>query len=163
MLVGAYEQTLVTFTTGGRRFNNSTRKDSPAAVLAIDTRHSRAGDKTGSLTPTPVALKPGETNLTLRLLVDRSVVEAFAMGGRASMIRRVYPRQFNTSDGVALVYSNPHAGAATSPFVAEPVKVQASGMERESEHVVVREDAELDAPLVTLTAWQMRSAYKWEQ
>jgi hypothetical protein len=28
-----------------------------------------AGDKTGVLTPTPVALKPGESNITLRVLV----------------------------------------------------------------------------------------------
>ena len=61
------------------------------------------------------------------------------MGGRASMIRRVYPKQFNTSLGVALVYKAPGAAAAT-----------------------LSSDEDHDAPLVTLTVWQMRSAYKWQ-
>eukprot|EP01043_Picozoa_sp_COSAG02_P010809 COSAG02_NODE_389_length_23251_cov_259.067640_1_plen_733_part_00 len=156
VLVGEYEQTLVTFKTGGTRFNNGTRRDSPAAVLAIDTRHSRAGDKTGSLTTTPVILKPGETNLTLRLLVDMSVVEAFAMGGRASMIRRVYPKQFNTSLGMALVYDASHVAAATSSSIVEQDYVRAP--ER-----VAQQHAKPNAPLVTLTVWQMRSAYLLEE
>ena len=70
VLVGDEEQTLITLTTGSHLFDNGTTKVVPAAVLSIDTRHSRAGDKTGVATPTPVTLKQGETNLTLRVLVD---------------------------------------------------------------------------------------------
>ena len=134
MLVGEHEQTLVTLTTGGLRFDNGTRKTVPAAVLQIDTRHSRAGDKTGALTQTPVALKHGETNLTLRVLVDNSVIEAFAMGGRGSMIRRVYPKQFNSSVGAALVYNLPVADAQLQQAPPEP-------------------------PLVTITAWEVSSGF----
>ena len=49
VLVGQYEHTLVTCSTGGTRFNNGTRKIGPAVALGIDTRHSRAGgDKRSS-------------------------------------------------------------------------------------------------------------------
>ena len=60
-------------------------------------------------------MKRGESALVLRVLVDRSVIEAFGMDGRGSMTRRAYPKQFNTSTGAALVY---HAPASAEPPTA---------------------------------------------
>lgn len=38
-----------------------------------------------------VRLLPGEDTVHLSVFVDRSIVEAFAMGGRATLTGRVYP------------------------------------------------------------------------
>lgn len=136
------EQTLITLSLGtATRFDNASRTTEPAVELAVDTRQSRAGDKAGVYTPTPVALKRNDTALTLRVLVDRSIIEAFAMGGRGAMTRRVYPRQFNSSLGVALIYHVPKGGDG--------------GMEE-----VEGEGGEVvEAPLVTVTAYEMESGY----
>ena len=71
--------------------------------------------------------------------VDRSVIEAFAMGGRGSMIRRVYPKQFNESVGAALVYNTPR-------------------FSQEEEALDVEED-QVEPPLVSVTVWEMGSGY----
>ena len=73
VLVGSGEQTTVTLTMGiASRFNNGTRKTEAATMLGVDTRRTRSDRKgNGVYTPTPVLLKPGETSLTLRVLVDR--------------------------------------------------------------------------------------------
>ena len=78
----------------------------------------------------PVMLKESDTKLTLRVLADRSVVDAFAMGGRGAMTRRVYPK-YATSTGASLVYMIP-AGAA---------------------------GAALEPPKVTINVWPMSSGY----
>ena len=54
------------------------------------------------------------------------------MDGRAAMIRRVYPAQFNSSVGAALWYSVPKG---------------------------LQNAALLEAPLVTVRAWEMNSGY----
>ena len=90
----------------------------------------------GALTTTPVLLKPGETNITLRVLVDYSVVEAFAMKGRGSMTRRVYPKQFNESIGATLVYNVPSRDDLGEAWAAQ-----------------------LQPPIVTISAWKMNSGY----
>ena len=61
-----------------------------ATLLSIDTRQSRSDHEAGVLTPKPFIIKKGEAALTMRVLIDRSVVEAFAMEGRAAMTRRMY-------------------------------------------------------------------------
>ena len=81
--------------------------------------------------------------LTLRVLVDRSVLDAFAMGGRGSMTRRVYPQQFNSSVGAALIYHVPNLPEATAAGAAAAV---AAGPPPEP-------------PLVTVTVWEMSSGY----
>ncbi|RMG38011.1 MAG: hypothetical protein D6725_08055 [Planctomycetota bacterium] len=58
--------------------------------LAIDpTKSNRDGDHTG-LEAGPFALKPDE-RLTLRVFVDKSIVEVFANEGRQAVVRRIYP------------------------------------------------------------------------
>jgi beta-fructofuranosidase len=89
VLLGAEEQTLVTLTLGAAtRFNNGTRKNAAAVLLGVDTRRSRSDRGGGAVTPKAVTLKDHEA-LTLRVLVDRSVIDAFAMGGRGAMTRRM--------------------------------------------------------------------------
>ena len=39
---------------------------------------------------------PGESTVDLRILTDRSIVEAFAMGGRANALTHAYPAEGNT-------------------------------------------------------------------
>ena len=67
------------------------------------------------------------------------MIEAFAMGGRGSMIRRVYPKQFNESVGAALVYNTPR-------------------FSQEEEGLDVEED-QVEPPLVSVTVWEMGSGY----
>ena len=146
VLLGTTEQTLVTLTLGAAtRFNNGTRKVAPAVLLSVDSRLSRSDRDGGVNTPKAVTLKEHEAMLTLRVLVDRSVLDAFAMGGRGSMTRRVYPQQFNSSLGAALIYHVPKllpettaedaaAGVHLSPPPPEP-------------------------PLVTVTVWEMSSGF----
>ena len=89
VLLGAEEQTLVTLTLGAAtRFNNGTRKTAAAVLLGVDTRRSRSDRGGGTVTPKAVTLNDREA-LTLRVLVDRSVIDAFAIGGRGAMTRRM--------------------------------------------------------------------------
>merc|ERR1712094_127770 len=65
----------------------------------------------------PMVMKPLEAVLVLRVLVDRSVIEAFAQRGRVSTTRRVYPSRAD-SNGAALFYKAPTSGMQTpSPKV----------------------------------------------
>ncbi len=57
--------------------------------LKIDTTKSSLGQGPKKVEAGPLALKPGEL-LTLRVFVDRSIVEAFANDRQAAM-RRIYP------------------------------------------------------------------------
>lgn len=67
--------------------------DADTKKLVVDASHSsEAGSDTG-LEAGPLDLKPGE-DLTLRVFVDKSVVEVFANGLQAVM-RRVYPSADN--------------------------------------------------------------------
>ena len=57
--------------------------------LKIDTTKSSLGQGPKKVEAGPLALKPGEL-LTLRVFVDRSIVEAFA-NDRQAVMRRIYP------------------------------------------------------------------------
>lgn len=57
-------------------------------------------------------LLPGENDINLHVFVDRSVVEAFAQGGRAAVTARVYPTV--SSDNVALFSHASPTGAVAS-------------------------------------------------
>ncbi len=67
--------------------------------IAIDTRKSSLGEGPKSIEAGPLELKPGEP-LTLRVFVDKSVVEVFA-NGRQAVMRRIYPSR-EDSLGVVL-------------------------------------------------------------
>ena len=53
--------------------------------------------------PPAMKLKQEESMLSLRLVTDRSVVEAFAQGGRRQLTSRVYPNQTESS-GVSVLF-----------------------------------------------------------
>lgn len=57
--------------------------------LKIDTNKSSLGEGPKKVEAGPLELKPGEP-LTLRVFVDRSIIDAFA-NDRQSVIRRIYP------------------------------------------------------------------------
>jgi hypothetical protein len=83
----------------------------------------------GVFTGKTVMLKKDDTRLTLRVLADRSVIDAFAMDGRGAMTRRAFPKHTNSSaSGASLVYNVPKG-------------------------------VTLEPPKVTLTAWPMSSGY----
>ena len=67
--------------------------------LKIDTRRSSLGGGWKGIEAGPFALKAGEL-LTLRVFVDKSIVEVFA-NGRQAVVRRIYPTR-RDSVGVAL-------------------------------------------------------------
>lgn len=67
--------------------------------LKIDTAKSSLAEGTKKCEAAPLALRPGEL-LTLRVFVDRSVVEVFA-NDRQAALRRIYPMRAD-STGVAV-------------------------------------------------------------
>lgn len=70
--------------------------------LKIDTTKSSLGEGPKQVEAGPLALKPGEP-LTLRVFIDRSVVEAFA-NDRQAVLRRIYPSR---SDSVGIsIFAN---------------------------------------------------------
>lgn len=73
--------------------------DAAAKKLAIDATHASLGEGPKNVEAGPFELGAGET-LTLRVFVDRSVVEVFANDRQAAM-RRIYPTRAD-STGVAL-------------------------------------------------------------
>ena len=58
--------------------------------LKIDTGKSSLAEGTKTVESAPYALAPGAP-LSLRVFVDRSVVEVFTADGRQALLRRVYP------------------------------------------------------------------------
>ena len=131
----------MTLTLGtATRFDNGTRKHVAAVELGVDTRRSRADEKSvGGHKPKAVALKRGETTLSLRVLVNCLIVEVFAMGGRGAMVRRMYPKQIISSVVAALIYNLPKSSSKTA---------EAGGV-----------GEVLEPPLVSVSAWEMESAY----
>merc|ERR1712050_445168 len=91
-------------------------------MVKVDTTLSRARNSTptlpaGYVSVVPMVMKPLEDALVLRVLVDRSVIEAFVQRGRVSTTRRVYPSE-TSSQGVGLFFKAPAVGArASSPTV----------------------------------------------
>ena len=73
--------------------------DAADQKLKIDIRKASLGEGPRNIEAGPFALKEGET-LTLRVFVDKSVVEAFANDRQAAM-RRIYPTRAD-SVGVSL-------------------------------------------------------------
>lgn len=74
-------------------------------------------------------LKLRETTLSLRVLVDRSVVEAYAQHGRAQIVSRVYPAYKVTPPeqrSAALFYAAP-TGCASAPIISVAVWAMGRG------------------------------------
>ncbi|PKA66300.1 Beta-fructofuranosidase 1 [Apostasia shenzhenica] len=82
-----------------------------------ETRSSRASDIVKSVVGHPVPVIDGEA-LTVRILVDHSIVESFAQGGRSAITSRVYPTQaFNAAR--VFIFNN----ATNASVKAKSVKV----------------------------------------
>ena len=84
--------------------------DATEKRLKVDTNRSSLTEGPKTLEAGPFELKPNEP-LTLRIFIDRSVVEVFA-NGRQSVMRRIYPSR-KDSVGVTL-FSNGAAATATT-------------------------------------------------
>lgn len=80
--------------------------------LKIDTSQSSLGEGPKTLEAGPLELKENEP-LSLRIFVDKSVVEVFANGGRQAVMRRIYPTR-KDSVGVSLFASG---GAAMASVI----------------------------------------------
>ena len=129
----AAEQTKIGFvlTPGLQQFCNATRKQLPAVMMVLDTTKSRRGVKVkGNVAQKPVSLKPGEASLSLRVLVDNSVIQAFVQDGRASMTRRFYPTS-TASSGAALYYKPAKPTKGGAPLPPPRVTVRAYEMAKE--------------------------------
>jgi len=73
--------------------------DAERGELFVDTTNSsRSGMGLKVREAGPFRLEPGET-LTLRVLVDRSVIEVFA-NDRQAITRRIYPDASSTDIGI---------------------------------------------------------------
>ena len=59
----------------------------------------------------PLRLLPGETSLSVRVLVDRVVVEAFVQGGRVQFTKSYIPPSIN--DSVVHVFSSVSTSATS--------------------------------------------------
>ncbi len=77
--------------------------DAEERKLKIDTGQSSLAEGPKTVESAPYALTSGEP-LSLRVFVDRSVVEVFAADGRQALVRRVYPVRVD-STGVS-VFAN---------------------------------------------------------
>lgn len=74
--------------------------DATEKALKLDTNKSSLAEGPKKIEAAPFALKPGEL-LTLRVFVDRSVVEVFA-NDRQAALRRIYPMR-SDSLGVSVI------------------------------------------------------------
>jgi beta-fructofuranosidase len=54
----------------------------------------------------PVRILDSDTSLTLRIIVDMSIIESFAQGGRAAITTRVYPQVANDANSRVVVFNN---------------------------------------------------------
>ena len=84
------------------------------ALVADTTASSAHPGVVGTRASTPLDLETGEAELVLRVLVDRSAVEAFAQQGRAQVTARAYP--VHGGGGVSLLVDSP--AAAPLPVVS---------------------------------------------
>jgi beta-fructofuranosidase len=79
--------------------------------LKIDTTRSGLGDSPKTVEAAPFPLKENEP-LSLRIFVDKSVVEVFVNGGRQAAMRRIYPSR-KDSVGLSLFSIGGPANATT--------------------------------------------------
>lgn len=85
-----------------------------SADLWVDTR-AAGGATQGALWGGPLALPPGgvpAAGLELRVLVDHSLLEVFALGGRQRAAVRVYPLDPSASWGASMLAGDDASAAA---------------------------------------------------
>nr|AAB71136.1 acid invertase [Asparagus officinalis] len=78
-----------------------------------EMRSSKANDIVKSVVGGTVPVLKGET-LSLRILVDHSIVESFAQGGRASATSRVYPTEAIYSSAKVFLFNNATGASITA-------------------------------------------------
>ncbi|XP_020276841.1 6(G)-fructosyltransferase-like [Asparagus officinalis] len=83
-----------------------------------ELRSSKANQITKRVVGHTVPVLDDET-LTLRILVDHSIVESYAQGGRASTTSRVYPTQAIYEDAKVFLFNN----ATGATVIAKSVKI----------------------------------------
>ncbi|KAJ3672633.1 hypothetical protein LUZ60_007354 [Juncus effusus] len=110
---GLIEQTAVYF-----YLSRSSNRGFKTHFCHDETRSSRATDIVKSVVGSSVPVLDGET-LTVRILVDHSIVESFAQGGRACITSRVYPTETINSGAGVYLFNNATAG----PITVKSVKI----------------------------------------
>jgi sucrose-6-phosphate hydrolase SacC (GH32 family) len=75
-----------------------------------ESRSSRANDVVGSAVP----VLEDEATLSLRVLVDHSIVESFAQGGRSTATSRVYPTEAIYANAGVFLFNNATAASVTA-------------------------------------------------
>lgn len=117
VLQGSAEQTTVWLETSadGKTASLVGNLSSSQPACAKPLPSCLAGDCV--LFPAPMPLKASEATLSLRVIVDRSVIEAFAQRGRRQLTTRVYPTRAD-STGVSVLYAGGAGVAAPSIDVA---------------------------------------------
>ncbi|KAJ1277461.1 hypothetical protein BS78_04G006000 [Paspalum vaginatum] len=78
-----------------------------------ESRSSTAGDVVKRVVGSDVPVLRGE-NLSLRVLVDHSIVESFAQGGRATATSRVYPTEAIYANAGVYLFNNATAARVTA-------------------------------------------------
>nr|BDF83223.1 fructan 1-exohydrolase [Allium cepa]BDF83224.1 fructan 1-exohydrolase [Allium cepa]BDI08467.1 fructan 1-exohydrolase [Allium cepa] len=78
-----------------------------------ELRSSKASDTITEIVGHTVPVLNGES-FTLRVLIDHSIVESFAQGGRASMTSRVYPTEAIYNDARLFVFNNATGASITA-------------------------------------------------
>lgn len=84
---------------------------------ADETRSSEANDVDKAVYGSIVPVLKGEI-LTLRILVDHSIVESFAQGGRSTVTSRVYPTKAIYEDAKLFLFNN-----ATDARISASIKI----------------------------------------
>lgn len=84
---------------------------------ADQTRSSEANDVDKTIYGSYVPVLKGET-LTMRILVDHSIVESFAQGGRSTITSRVYPAKAIYEDAKIFLFNN-----ATEAKISASLKI----------------------------------------
>ncbi|KAJ1692891.1 hypothetical protein LUZ63_009589 [Rhynchospora breviuscula] len=81
-----------------------------------ETRSSKATDIVKKVVGNVVPVLSGET-LTMRILVDHSIVESFAQGGRSCITSRVYPTKAIDDAAGVYLFNNATAGPITAKSI----------------------------------------------
>lgn len=77
-----------------------------------ESRSSKANDIVKRVVGSTVPVLDGE-GLSMRVLVDHSIVESFVMGGRSTVTSRVYPTEAIYAKAGVFIFNNATAGAVT--------------------------------------------------
>ena len=79
-----------------------------------ESRSSSANDIVKRVVGSAVPVLDGEDTLSLRVLVDHSIVESFAQGGRSTATSRVYPTEAIYANAGVYLFNNATAARVTA-------------------------------------------------